>query len=42
MINKRILILDDNEAILEVVTEALIYEKFEVMDFPGATNCWRP
>jgi CheY-like chemotaxis protein len=32
MTNKRILILDDNEAILEVVTEALIYEKFEVMD----------
>jgi CheY-like chemotaxis protein len=32
MINKRILILDDNEAILEVVTEALAYENFEVMD----------
>jgi len=32
MTNKRILILDDNEAILEVVTEALIYEKFEVKD----------
>src|ERR1700712_3261443 len=32
MANKRILILDDNEAILGVVTEALAYEKFEVMD----------
>ena len=32
MTNKRILILDDNDAILEVVTEALTYEKFEVMD----------
>jgi CheY-like chemotaxis protein len=32
MANKRILILDDNEAILSVVREALAYEKFEVMD----------
>jgi DNA-binding response OmpR family regulator len=32
MTNKRILILDDNAAILEVVTEALLYEKFEVRD----------
>ncbi|MGF7040306.1 response regulator [Mucilaginibacter lappiensis] len=32
MANKRILILDDNEAILGVVTEALAYENFEVMD----------
>ncbi|MEO3406845.1 response regulator [Mucilaginibacter sp. CAU 1740] len=32
MTNKRILILDDNESILEVVTEALIYENFEVMN----------
>jgi CheY-like chemotaxis protein len=32
MANKRILILDDNDAILGVVTEALAYEKFEVMD----------
>jgi CheY-like chemotaxis protein len=32
MTNKRILILDDNAAILEVVTEALLYEKFEVWD----------
>jgi CheY-like chemotaxis protein len=32
MANKRILILDDNEAILGVVTEALAYEKFEVKD----------
>ena len=30
--NKRILILDDNQAILEVVTEALAYEQFEVLD----------
>lgn len=30
--NKRILILDDNQAILEVVTEALVYEQFEVLD----------
>jgi len=29
-LNKRILILDDHQAILDVVTEALIYEKFEV------------
>lgn len=32
MANKRILILDDNEAILEVVTEALRYENYEVLD----------
>jgi len=32
MINRRILILDDNEAILDVVTAALNYENFEVMD----------
>jgi CheY-like chemotaxis protein len=32
MTNKRILILDDNEAILEVVSEALRYEDFEVLD----------
>jgi CheY-like chemotaxis protein len=32
MTNKRILILDDNAAILEVVTEALLYEKFGVRD----------
>ena len=30
--NKRILILDDHRAILEVVTEALAYEHFEVLD----------
>ena len=30
--NKRILILDDNRAILEVVTEALAYAGFEVLD----------
>ena len=29
---KRILILDDNQAILEVITEALAYEQFEVLD----------
>ncbi|WP_179415405.1 response regulator [Mucilaginibacter sp. E4BP6] len=32
MTNSRILILDDNEAILEVVTEALRYENYEVLD----------
>jgi DNA-binding response OmpR family regulator len=32
MTNKRILTLDDNEAILGVVTEAVAYEKFEVID----------
>ena len=32
MSDKRILILDDNEAILEVVTEALRYEGYEVLD----------
>jgi CheY-like chemotaxis protein len=32
MTNKRILILDDNEAILEVVKEALLYENYEVLD----------
>jgi CheY-like chemotaxis protein len=32
MTNKRILILDDNEAILDVVTEALRYENYEVLD----------
>lgn len=31
MTSKRILILDDNKAILDVVTEALLYEKFEVL-----------
>ena len=30
--NKRILILDDHQAILDVVTEALRYEQFEVLD----------
>ncbi len=30
--NRRILILDDHSAILAVVTEALIYEQFEVLD----------
>jgi DNA-binding response OmpR family regulator len=30
-LNKRILILDDHPAILEVVTEALLYEQFEVL-----------
>ena len=29
---KRILILDDHQAILDVVTEALLYEQFEVED----------
>ena len=28
--NERILIVDDHQAILEVVTEALLYEQFEV------------
>lgn len=32
MTNKRILILDDNTAILEVITEALRYENFTVLD----------
>lgn len=32
MTNKRVLILDDNEGILEVVTEALQYENYEVLD----------
>jgi len=31
-LNKRILILDDHPAILEVVTEALRYMQFEVLD----------
>jgi CheY-like chemotaxis protein len=31
-LNKRILILDDHPVILEVVTEALAYEQFEVLD----------
>jgi len=31
-LNKRILIVDDHQAILEVVTEALAYEGFEVLD----------
>jgi len=31
-LNKRILILDDNRDILDIVTEALSYERFEVMD----------
>ena len=30
--NKRILILDDHQAILDIVTEALRYERFEVLD----------
>ena len=48
MTDKRILILDDNEAILEVVTEALIYENFEVLDISwgyqllDAVNDFRP
>lgn len=46
--DKRILILDDNPAILAVVTEALLYEGFEVMDIawgyqlPEAINEFRP
>jgi DNA-binding response OmpR family regulator len=31
-LNKRILILDDNRDILDIVTEALSYEQFEVLD----------
>jgi len=31
-LNKRILILDDHQAILDVVTEALKYEQFDVLD----------
>jgi CheY-like chemotaxis protein len=31
MSQQRVLVLDDHEAILEVVTEALQYEQFEVM-----------
>jgi CheY-like chemotaxis protein len=31
-VKKRILILDDHQAILDVVTEALLYEQFEVED----------
>jgi CheY-like chemotaxis protein len=31
-LNKRILIVDDNRDILDVVTEALSYEQFEVLD----------
>jgi DNA-binding response OmpR family regulator len=31
-LKKRILVLDDHQAILEVVTEALRYEDFEVLD----------
>jgi DNA-binding response OmpR family regulator len=31
-LNKRILILDDHPAILEVVTEALRYARFDVLD----------
>ena len=30
MLNKRILIVDDHEAILEIIEEALIYENYEV------------
>ncbi|MFI5158592.1 MAG: response regulator [Sphingobacteriales bacterium] len=30
--DKRILILDDNRAILDVVTEALVYEQYTVLD----------
>lgn len=32
MTNKRVLILDDNEAILDVISEALRYENYEVLD----------
>jgi DNA-binding response OmpR family regulator len=31
-LKNRILILDDHQAILDVVTEALAYERFEVLD----------
>jgi DNA-binding response OmpR family regulator len=31
-LNKRILILDDNRDILDIVTEALSYDQFEVFD----------
>jgi DNA-binding response OmpR family regulator len=31
-LNQRILILDDHQAVLDVVTEALAYEQFEVLD----------
>lgn len=32
MTNKRVLILDDNQAILDVLSEALRYEDYEVLD----------
>ena len=32
MTNKRVLVLDDNEAILEVVSAALQYENYEVLE----------
>jgi CheY-like chemotaxis protein len=40
MADKRILILDDNEAILEVVTEALRYESYEVLDIAFGYQLW--
>lgn len=40
MANKRILILDDNEAILEVATEALRYENYEVLDIAYGYQLW--
>jgi len=45
---KRILMLDDNQDILDIVKEALLYEKFEVKvssdskNFIGMVNNYRP
>lgn len=38
MSQPRVLVLDDNEAILEVVTQALIYENYEVKDIQHGTD----
>jgi len=38
MRQQHVLVLDDNEAILAVVKEALIYEDFQVNDIPDAVH----
>jgi len=38
--NKRILILDDNQSILEVLSESLRYERYEVLDISSGNDLY--
>jgi DNA-binding response OmpR family regulator len=40
-LNKRILILDDHPAVLEVVTEALRYSQFDVLDISLGSSLFK-